>query len=612
MRSITIKTLGLMAMTLLYTNTGQALAVNPTSFKESSWPRSNVIAQNNNLPPTVEYSVNGATLMLPDWMQINFANLPPISSSGEINFPGDLVQDLGYDPSRVWQAGQSADTYMMLGDFADSFQLQEFALRNISDITQLDLSILSLADYELVSWQTAGSLTKAIPGLEKLPIGKVEPLAELFSGEGIPFGRNTEIGKLLERYDFLADLSLGNLGESLAKYGLQSIPGLGETPLKKFQDWQRSYINQIPGLNQVPFGLFPLFFGDVGFSVLGQADIVFSAAERGDPNAAGYFISGSASGYARVPYIKPVDCEAGEPCSYIELADLLGVGTSLQGKRLGSGETQTVEGGFGPLKLVRGKEPTGLLPFGPGYKVVMTGADESQGKAEFGLYLRACVQPLFAPYTCTAYSIGPIPWLPAREKEVIVISSPVQSFRVNPPISYQQEIDEILASAGVNNSCAEGCIEGDGITTGTFSHPIAPGTRVSSSYGWRNRPISGEQQFHLGIDYAAPLGTPVKSVDGGRVIKVSSNSCPDFGNSTAKRSCGGDLGNWIDVQLNNGKIVRYGHLQEGSIKVQEGMKVSRGQEIGSVGSSGWSTGPHLDLRIHDGNGNYENPAIYIK
>ena len=184
---------------------------------------------------------------------------------------------------------------------------------------------------------------------------------------------------------------------------------------------------------------------------------------------------------------------------------------------------------------------------------------------------------------------------------------------MNIPENYQQEIDEIIAAAGGNNnSCAGGCIEGDGQTTGTFSHPIALGTRVSSPYGWRIRPFNNKVQFHNGIDYAAPLGTPVKSVDGGKVIRVSSNSCPDFGKSESKKYCGGQLGNWIDVRHADGKVVRYGHLQNGSVKVKPGMSVSKGQVIAGVGNSGWSTGPHLDLRVHDGRGNYENPDRYIK
>ena len=568
------------------------------------------------LPQSAEYDVNGVRVALPDWMRITFGNLPPISSSGEIVVPISVVRQLGYNPSRSWTAGQTADSYMMLGDFGNSFKLQEFAIKNIANIVGLDLSQLNLQDYEFVSWQTAETLVEAIPGLENVPIRKVRPLFDLFRRQGFNFRGNARIGQLLNRYESLKNIPLGNLGAGLGKYSLNSIPGLAETKLGKFSDWQKSFIDEIPGLNHVPFGLFPVALNNVGFSVLGRADVVFSKAEHGDPLAAGYFLTGGASqGSARNPKIKPEDCQAGKPCSYLELQDLFGLGEALHGKRWGSGETQQVEGGFGFLKVINGgKEPTGLLPYGPVFKVVMTGANESEGVAEFGLYLRACVETLFAGYHCTSYQIGPIPWFPVKENDPVIVLSASSSPKVNIPEDYQQQIQEIIAAAGGNNndSCVEGCVEGDGQTTGTFTHPIARGTRVSSPYGWRERPLNGEIQFHNGIDYAAPLGTAVKSVDGGTVIKVSSNSCSDFGKSSAKLDCGGQLGNWIDVRHADGKVVRYGHLQQGSVKVKPGMSVSKGQVIAGVGNSGWSTGPHLDLRIHDGKGNYENPDKYIK
>ncbi len=564
---------------------------------------------------SVDYIVDGVRVRVPDWMQINFANLPPISSSGEVIVPRAIANQLGYNPNRSWQAGQTADTYLMLGDFADSFQLQELAIANVAEIVGWDSSNINLQDFELISWQTAETLAEAIPGLRDLPIDKVEPLYDLFRSSGYRFNRKAKIGRLLNRYDDLKDLKLENLGDALADYSLDDIPGLSETKLEEYEDWQRSYIEQVPGLKYVPFALFPVTWGNLGFSVLGKADVVFSAAEHGDPSTSGYFITGGASGgTARKPEIEAVDCEAGEPCSYLELEDLFGIGDVLHGKRWGSGETQQTPGGFGILSVVNGRrEPTGLLPFGSAFKVVMTGANESQGVAEFGLYFRACMETIFTGYTCTPFFIGPVPWFPVREKDSIIVFSTVNSFQVNVPENYQQQIQDIIAAASApTDPCTYGCISGDGQTTGTFTHPIALGTRVSSPYGWRNRPFNGQVQFHNGIDYAAPLGTTVKSVDGGVVVRVGSSSCPDFGNSQAKRNCGGQLGNWIDIRHADGKVVRYGHLQQGSIQVREGMSISQGQAIASVGNSGWSTGPHLDLRVHDGRGNYENPDLYIQ
>ncbi len=137
-------------------------------------------------------------------------------------------------------------------------------------------------------------------------------------------------------------------------------------------------------------------------------------------------------------------------------------------------------------------------------------------------------------------------------------------------------------------------------------HPAPQTKRIASPFGWRNRPYSGKRQFHQGIDYGAPLGSPVVAATDGIVVRVVSD-CNDFGD----RLCGGSFGNWIEVDCGNGKIVTYGHLLKNSIKVKVGMTIRQNQTIAKVGSSGWSTGAHLDFRIKI-NGKYQNPADYIQ
>lgn len=177
--------------------------------------------------------------------------------------------------------------------------------------------------------------------------------------------------------------------------------------------------------------------------------------------------------------------------------------------------------------------------------------------------------------------------------------------------TYGKELSENYQKS-LNERGATPCsVEGDGLTTGDRANPIPSGAPITSDYGWRYRPLSGKRQFHKGIDLGAPMGTPVVATDGGTVVTVSSNSCPDVGDSATKRDCGGQLGNWIDIQHEDGTVSRYGHLQQGSVRVKPGQKVSKGQEIAGVGSSGWSTGPHLDYRVHDGKGNYRDPKPYL-
>lgn len=110
-------------------------------------------------------------------------------------------------------------------------------------------------------------------------------------------------------------------------------------------------------------------------------------------------------------------------------------------------------------------------------------------------------------------------------------------------------------------------------------------TRITSAFGARNHPIFGGHRFHTGIDFGAPTGTPVRTVGDG-VVEFAG----------VQRG----YGNVIYVKHRNGKDTTvYGHLSQ--IGVKEGDRVSQGQQIGEVGSTGIATGPHLhfEFRVND-------------
>ena len=138
-----------------------------------------------------------------------------------------------------------------------------------------------------------------------------------------------------------------------------------------------------------------------------------------------------------------------------------------------------------------------------------------------------------------------------------------------------------------------------------LEHPAPETKAITSPYGWRRRPYSGQIQFHKGIDYGAPFGSPVVAAKDGVVIKVVSG-CTDFGN----KWCGSQFGNWIEIDHGNGMIATYAHLRNKSIAIREGMQVKKNQPIATVGSSGWSTGAHLDFRLKV-NGKYKNPKNFV-
>lgn len=124
--------------------------------------------------------------------------------------------------------------------------------------------------------------------------------------------------------------------------------------------------------------------------------------------------------------------------------------------------------------------------------------------------------------------------------------------------------------------------------------PLKSYTRVTSLFGPRTHPVTGKYTNHGGMDIAAPTGTPVYSARAGKVI-VSQYS--------------GSYGNYIIVDHGEGYATLYAHLSARNVGV--GTKVSAGQLIGKVGSTGRSTGPHLHLELRK-NGEKIDPQSKIK
>ena len=109
-------------------------------------------------------------------------------------------------------------------------------------------------------------------------------------------------------------------------------------------------------------------------------------------------------------------------------------------------------------------------------------------------------------------------------------------------------------------------------------------SRISSGFtNSRFHPILRINRAHHGVDYVAPAGTPVKSIGSGKVV--------------AKGFEAGGGGNYLRIQHNSVYITSYMHLSRFATGVQTGKQVQQGEVIGYVGSTGLSTGPHLDFRV---------------
>lgn len=118
-------------------------------------------------------------------------------------------------------------------------------------------------------------------------------------------------------------------------------------------------------------------------------------------------------------------------------------------------------------------------------------------------------------------------------------------------------------------------------------------SRISSGFSWRRlHPVLKRYMPHLGVDYAAPVGTPVRAAGDGTIAVVDRNKAN---------------GRYLRIQHTNRSYETYYlHLSRYARGIRRGVKVRQGQVIGYVGASGYATGPHLDFRVRK-DGRFVNP-----
>lgn len=154
------------------------------------------------------------------------------------------------------------------------------------------------------------------------------------------------------------------------------------------------------------------------------------------------------------------------------------------------------------------------------------------------------------------------------------------------------------------------------ISVSGFWWPVASdNTVITSTFGGRSDPFSKQNAYHGGVDIAPSGGEPAGTVDviaskSGIVTYPSRNDKTDCPSLSTLDSCGGGYGNYVVIQHDDGTSTLYGHMYEKSIMVEAGDKVSAGQVLGKIGSSGRSTGPHLHFEIRI-NGNKVDPLDYV-
>lgn len=144
------------------------------------------------------------------------------------------------------------------------------------------------------------------------------------------------------------------------------------------------------------------------------------------------------------------------------------------------------------------------------------------------------------------------------------------------------------SSNGGNSSTPAG-----NVSVGGYIWPLPGYSNISSGFGYRSDPFTGQSTYHSGIDIPAPSGTPIVAAASGQVAWANYSTT---------------AGNWIGIDHGNGVYTVYMHMS--ALLVSAGQNVSQGQTIGLVGTTGSSTGNHLHFSVRL-NGAYTSPLSYV-
>ena len=156
----------------------------------------------------------------------------------------------------------------------------------------------------------------------------------------------------------------------------------------------------------------------------------------------------------------------------------------------------------------------------------------------------------------------------------------------------QDEINDEIAALSRQETAASGG-GGGKVYSRSLVWPCPSYSRISSQYGYRTHPISGTRKLHKGLDIAASSGNPVIAAASGTVVKSYFSS---------------SYGNYVVISHGGGLMTAYAHMTRRLVSA--GQTVAAGQQVGTVGSTGNSTGPHLHFEVYVG-GSTTNPMNYF-
>ena len=187
----------------------------------------------------------------------------------------------------------------------------------------------------------------------------------------------------------------------------------------------------------------------------------------------------------------------------------------------------------------------------------------------------------------------------AKENEMYKMSSDIQGKEqaireYEADIAEQNETIKALEAIVAEERKKLAAEQGRKYDGGVFAWPAPSYTRISDDYGNRTHPILGTQQFHNGIDMAAPGGSAILAAYDGKVVAAAYS---------------GSMGNYIMIDHGDSLYTIYMHAS--ALYVSKGQEVKRGDKIAAVGSTGRSTGNHLHFSVRL-NGSYVSPWNYLR
>lgn len=481
----------------------------------------------------------------------SFSDITPIQTSDSLYAPGW--------GTIAWNPGTPPDQLFTVGMFQDSFGFQNLSLNQISDITGQSVTDAPLSSFALVQNLTVSQLILVIPELGQLPVSMSPPILALAQQQGIDTAGGSA---LLEVIAPLIQGAIKQLGSDLAKYAIAQIPGLGDVALQQIPGWANAQIAEIPGLSNAPlinpFSLKDYFVPfDIPFG-MSPCDVSKECRE--------FDINNTASGNFENLSIPCV----GGPCSHIEVTRW---GNDTNKIRWVSKE-QKVPGGNGFLCT---EEPTGRFPFGKNPKVVIEELREDPGEVRFALYFS--VSGPFGVESAHCFGPFPMPFWGERKEGQLILFGPDKPTKKTPLSDLVGTIvPQVPGSNGqpVTNPQTPAPPQDCEGSTSTFIRPSSGPVTDEFGYStWRGR-------NHNGIDLAPSYGTPIVAVNCGVVTY---------------NAWGGGYGNLMRIKHPGGGESIYAHMAEPS-PFPVGAQVKRGQMIGRIGSTGFSTGPHLHFEWH--------------